>query len=157
MAKLAHCYTEDDGRHDDGLTLVRRRPANVPRAMSRNYFPLALPPSTNCPAAYVEMYKLSSTTYINNSPSLIGDVVPRILSFCDAITLSRASGVCRSWRIMANADELWTELCKEVFGVAPFELTPPPDPTRILYVMSHLKLRDPFPRERAARVETFQS
>ena len=113
MAKLAHCYTEDDGRHDDGLTLVRRRPANVPRAMSRNYFPLALPPSTNCPAAYVEMYTLSSTTYINNSPSLIGDVVPRILSFCDAITLSRASGVCRSWRIMANADELWTELCKE--------------------------------------------
>ncbi|KAL3781532.1 hypothetical protein ACHAW5_005429 [Stephanodiscus triporus] len=43
---------------------------------------------------------------------------------------------------MANSDELWTELCKQVFGVAPFELTPPPDPTRILYVMSHLKLRE---------------
>lgn len=31
---------------------------------------------------------------------------------------------------------------KKVFGVAPFELHPPPDPTRMLYVMSHLTLRE---------------
>ena len=43
---------------------------------------------------------------------------------------------------MSNADELWTQLCKETFGVLPSELKPPPDPTRILYVMSHLKLRE---------------
>ena len=110
---------EDDG--NDGL-LVQR--SFLPRA-KLGHFLLALPPSTNCPC-----------------PPLMSDVVPHILSFCDAKTLSRASCVCRSWSIMANSDELWTELCKQVFGVAPFELTPPPDPTRILYVMSHLKLRE---------------
>lgn len=43
---------------------------------------------------------------------------------------------------MANANELWTELCKEVFGVTPHELIPSPDPTRVLYVLSHRKLRE---------------
>ena len=49
---------------------------------------------------------------------------------------------------MSNADELWTQLCKETFGVLPSELKPPPDPTRILYVMSHLKLREALSRAR---------
>lgn len=101
-------------------------------SMRHHKFLLALPPSTN-----------SSATF-NVIPSLISDVVPQILSFCDARTLSRASCVCRSWSIMANANELWTQLCKQTFGVAPSELNPPPDPTRILYVMSHLKLREAF-------------
>jgi hypothetical protein len=134
MAKSSYCDNEDDGCCNDGLAIVRR--PFIPRAMSGNFL-LALPPSTNCPAAFAEMYR---STF--NFPSLVSDVVPHILSFCDARTLSRASCVCRSWSVMANADELWTELCKEVFGVAPFELTPPPDPTRILYVMSYLKLRE---------------
>eukprot|EP00578_Thalassiosira_sp_NH16_P023941 CAMPEP_0181093052 /NCGR_PEP_ID=MMETSP1071-20121207/9242_1 /TAXON_ID=35127 /ORGANISM="Thalassiosira sp., Strain NH16" /LENGTH=74 /DNA_ID=CAMNT_0023175265 /DNA_START=369 /DNA_END=593 /DNA_ORIENTATION=+ len=43
---------------------------------------------------------------------------------------------------MANADELWTELCIETFGVAPSQLRPPPDPTKMLYLMSHWKLRE---------------
>ena len=43
---------------------------------------------------------------------------------------------------MANCNELWTELCKDVFGVTPLSLTPPPDPTRKLYIMSHLTLRE---------------
>ena len=115
--------------------------------------------STNCPASFKEMYR-SATESVggggevnkkknnnNRRPaetalSLVNDVVPNILSYCDARTLSRASCVCRSWNKLANADELWAELCKEVFGVLPYELRPPPDPTRILYVMSHMKLRE---------------
>mmetsp|Transcript_8140 Transcript_8140/g.17321 ORF Transcript_8140/g.17321 Transcript_8140/m.17321 type:complete len:201 (-) Transcript_8140:320-922(-) len=74
------------------------------------------------------------------------DTVPHILSYCDARTLSRASCVSRSWRSMANADELWNELCKETFGVAASELRPPPDPTRLLYVWSYERLREEFCR-----------
>lgn len=112
-------------------------PRPMPSSSHQHKLLLALPPSTNCPDAFKNMYQ--STI---NLPSLISDVVPHILSFCDARTLSRASCVCRSWSIMANADELWTELCKEIFGVSPSELQPPPDPTRILYIMSHMKLRE---------------
>lgn len=117
--------------------------------MSHRY--LALPPSTCCPSFYKEIY-YRSFYYASSSskggavttvPSLIPpDIIPTILSYCDATTLSRASCVCHSWSIMANANELWTELCKEVFGVIPHELTPSPDPTRILYVLSHRKLRE---------------
>jgi hypothetical protein len=147
----------------------------------QNYRPLlALPPSTNCPVSFKEMYRLSTTAKgggendgggvlnqqtKNNCNSsnnkrqknptndstdsclttlvlLHEDVIPQILSYCDAITLSRASCVCKSWYKLANADDLWTTLCKEVFGILPIELRPPPDPTRILYILSYLKLRE---------------
>ena len=111
----------------------------------------------------------------NLPPPLIADVVPHILKYCDAKTLSRASIVCRAWNLMANSNELWADLCKEVFGVAPFELKPreslhmrfvcvqfliyvsirygsshiylnniysAPDPTKELFKMSHMTLRE---------------
>ena len=78
----------------------------------------------------------------NRLPKLISDVVPHILQFCDAKTLSRCACVSRSWRTLANNNELWSLLCKEVFGVLPTQLVLPPDPTRMLYMMSHLSLRE---------------
>lgn len=141
------------GRHggDDGGGCV-------PRGRSRPRPPLALPPSTNCPDSFQELYQLYQSVVATcqspqllaagcdgdggDAPFLISDVVPHILSYCDARTLSRASCVSRSWSMYASANDLWTELCKMVFGVAPFELRPPPDPTRVLYVMSHRKLRE---------------
>ena len=71
----------------------------------------------------------------------MADVVPGVLAYCDAVTLSRAACVSRAWRGWAHCDDLWTRLCVATFGVAPSELKPAPDPTRLLYVMSHLKLR----------------
>jgi hypothetical protein len=62
----------------------------------------------------------------------------------DAITLSRASITCKSWNTLANCNELWNELCKDKFGVMASELNPPPDPTRTLYVMSHLRMKEAF-------------
>jgi len=83
----------------------------------------------------------STNNSCNQLPKLISDVVPHILQFCDAKTLSRCACVSRSWRTLANNNELWSLLCKEVFGVLPTALSPPPDPTRILYMMSHMSLR----------------
>mmetsp|Transcript_13888 Transcript_13888/g.20958 ORF Transcript_13888/g.20958 Transcript_13888/m.20958 type:complete len:182 (-) Transcript_13888:155-700(-) len=80
----------------------------------------------------------------HDEPALVSDIVPHILSYMDAITLSRASSTCRSWNRLANSNELWNELCKEKFGILASELTPPPDPTRVLYVMSHLRMKEAF-------------
>ena len=84
----------------------------------------------------------STNNSCNQLPKLISDVVPHILQFCDAKTLSRCACVSRSWRTLANNNELWSELCKVRFGVLPTQLVPPPDPTRILYMMSHISLRE---------------
>ena len=51
---------------------------------------------------------------------------------------------------MANANELWNELCKDTFGVMASELRPPPDPTRMLYVWSHRRLKETFYQAAAA-------
>lgn len=110
----------------------------IPRPMSLHYKQplLLLPPSC------------SDTNEVPTSPSpppaLLSDIIPHILSYMDAITLSRASSTCRSWNTLANSNELWNELCKEKFGILASELTPPPDPTRVLYVMSHLRMKEAF-------------
>ena len=80
----------------------------------------------------------------NNEPALVSDIIPHILSFMDAITLSRASSTCRSWNTLANSNDLWNELCKDKFGILASELRPPPDPTRVLYVMSYLRMKEAF-------------
>ena len=108
----------------------------IPSTM--NHHILALPPSTCCPSSFKDMYYRSyyasshSMHQQNNYrhtddllplvPSPIPpEIIPNILSYCDATTLSRASCVCRSWSILANANVLWTVLCKEVFAVTPQE------------------------------------
>mmetsp|Transcript_2248 Transcript_2248/g.3408 ORF Transcript_2248/g.3408 Transcript_2248/m.3408 type:complete len:179 (+) Transcript_2248:215-751(+) len=93
----------------------------------------------------------------HDEPALVSDIVPHILSYMDAITLSRASSTCRSWNTLANSNELWNELCKEKFGILASELTPPPDPTRVLYVMSHLRMKEAFYGASAVRRENVQT
>ena len=179
-------HDDDDAGHERFIIPRTAMPMVVVRRYHHRDYrpPLALPPSTNCPASFEEMYRLATTAVdwsagggrggggvvqqqrktrrngnnnghsstdddddsdssLSSSPALLQeDVIPQILSYCDAITLSRASCVCRSWHILANSDDLWTGLCKEVFGILPHELRPPPDPTRILYILSYLKLRE---------------
>ena len=175
---------DDAAGHQQFIIPRTAMPMVVRRYHHRDYRPLlALPPSTNCPASFEEMYRFATAVdwsagggggrrggrgvvqqrrktrqdendngrgcstdddSDSSSPVLLlqEDVMPQILSYCDAITLSRASRVCRSWHVLANADDLWTGLCKEVFGILPYELRPPPDPTRVLYILSYLKLRE---------------
>mmetsp|Transcript_29568 Transcript_29568/g.67540 ORF Transcript_29568/g.67540 Transcript_29568/m.67540 type:complete len:151 (+) Transcript_29568:104-556(+) len=82
-----------------------------------------------------------STTY-SVGPRLASDIVPEILSFCDATSLSRCSCVSKQWNELSSDDELWEVLCKERFGVSSDQLTPKPDPTRTLYILSHKRLRE---------------
>jgi hypothetical protein len=169
--------TEDDANQQLNQLIPRGVMSIAAVWRYQNYRPLlALPPSTNCPVSFKEMYRSATTTVQRESDGggglkqqtknknnnkrqknptndsgdscvttlvlLHEDVIPQILSYCDAITLSRASCVCKSWYKLANADDLWTTLCKEVFGILPIELRPPPDPTRLLYILSYLKLRE---------------
>ena len=78
----------------------------------------------------------------NGHPYLIGDIIPTILSYCDAKTLSRASCVCHEWRNIALSNELWENLCKHRFGVSSFEIKPRPDPTKLLYIWTYKRFRE---------------
>jgi hypothetical protein len=64
---------------------------------------------------------------------------------------------CRSWNTLANSNELWNELCKDKFGILASELTPPPDPTRVLYVMSHLRMKEAFYGASTVRTQRMQT
>jgi len=85
-------------------------------------------------------------------PRLVHDIVPTILSYCDALTLARASGVCRQWRTLASSNAYWERLCRAKFGVCPDQIRPRPDPAKLLYVLTHRSLREAC---RAERVNPF--
>mmetsp|Transcript_32017 Transcript_32017/g.47121 ORF Transcript_32017/g.47121 Transcript_32017/m.47121 type:complete len:142 (-) Transcript_32017:353-778(-) len=74
--------------------------------------------------------------------TIADDVIPLILSYCDASTLCRASSVSSAWHSIANNDEMWERLCRERFGVSSRELNPPPDPTKVLYILSYRRLKE---------------
>ena len=76
------------------------------------------------------------------TPALVPCIVPNILSYCDAITLSRASCTCREWHAIAQCDDMWENLCRNMFGVSAACLTPKPDPTKLLYILTHRSLRE---------------
>lgn len=69
-------------------------------------------------------------------------IVPTILSFCDAVTLSRASCTCRDWRTLAACNKIWENLCRKKFGVSADCINPKPDPTKMLYVLTHRSLKE---------------
>lgn len=75
-------------------------------------------------------------------PYLILDIVPTILSYCDARTVSRASCVCREWHAISLNNDLWENLCRNKFGVSAKEIKPSPDPTKLLYIMTHRRLQE---------------
>ena len=77
-------------------------------------------------------------------PHLPNEMIWNILQFVDAQTLSRASCVCRDWHDFATRNDLWETLCRDQFGVSASQLKPPPDPTKSLYIMTHIQFKDIF-------------
>jgi len=76
------------------------------------------------------------------APTLVPCIVPNILSYCDAITLSRASSTCRGWHAIAQRDDMWENLCRNKFGVSAECVRPKPDPTKLLYILTHRSLQE---------------
>ncbi|KAL7493596.1 hypothetical protein ACHAWT_002541 [Skeletonema menzelii] len=151
--------------HQDGEThsVERRRDSSSSKHHNREttlalvpYVPRSISSSFHCKQRSTPLLLLPPSSS-HNKPALVSDIIPHILSYMDAITLSRASSTCRSWNTLANSNELWNELCKEKFGILASELTPPPDPTRVLYVMSHLRMKEAFYGASAVRRENVQT
>ena len=78
----------------------------------------------------------------SGTPDVPSCIVPNILSYCDAVTLSRASCTCRDWRSLAACNKIWENLCRKKFGVSAECLRPRPDPTKLLYVLTHRSLKE---------------
>lgn len=73
--------------------------------------------------------------------SLPSDTLKQIFRFLPAPALCAAEMVCPLWRsIAAQDDAWWASLCEAQFGVSPDAFTPPPDPTKMLYVLQHSSL-----------------
>eukprot|EP00547_Thalassionema_nitzschioides_P005096 CAMPEP_0194211070 /NCGR_PEP_ID=MMETSP0156-20130528/9277_1 /TAXON_ID=33649 /ORGANISM="Thalassionema nitzschioides, Strain L26-B" /LENGTH=132 /DNA_ID=CAMNT_0038938499 /DNA_START=128 /DNA_END=523 /DNA_ORIENTATION=- len=84
---------------------------------------------------------LKDTATDDDDIVLPSDIVPIILSYCDAKTLARASCVCQEWHSISSQNELWERLCRETFGVSAVEIRPSPDPIKCLYIWNHKHLR----------------
>uniref|UniRef100_A0A7S1B4K0 F-box domain-containing protein n=1 Tax=Corethron hystrix TaxID=216773 RepID=A0A7S1B4K0_9STRA len=85
-----------------------------------------------------------SESTFSNALTLIGDVTPCILSYCDAPALCNAACVSQTWNAVANSDEMWEVLCRHRFGISSSEVLPPPDPTKMLYILAYKQLKDVF-------------
>lgn len=103
--------------------------------------PYVPPPQPKSPLIY---FPDNPGTPLPSSPNppLILDVIPQILEYVDAPTLSRFSSTCTLFRSLAYKDELWNRLCQTKFGVVATELRPKPDPVRLLYILQVRRMRD---------------
>jgi hypothetical protein len=96
--------------------------------------PLLLPPSTTAESS------VESTAII-----IAEDIIPQILSYLDAITLTKSiSLTCKSWNTLSKCNTIWKNLCISKFGIDVNELIPAPNPTKGLYVISYLRMREAF-------------
>ena len=63
------------------------------------------------------------------------DLLPTILSYVDATTLSTCAQVCRHWHTLerTNQDYYWERLCRTTWGVSSYALQPPQPTPKALY------------------------
>ena len=63
------------------------------------------------------------------------DLLPTILSYVDATTLSTCAQVCRQWRAIehTNQDYYWERLCRTTFSVSSYALQHPQPTPKALY------------------------
>lgn len=116
--------------------------------------PYIAPPKPKSPLIFFQnnLSHITPDDTTTQNPPLIHDIIPTILQYCDAPTLSRFSSTCTLFRSMANNNDLWNRLCLEKFGVVAEELRPKPDPVRMLYVLQVRRMRDVMKRGVDVRV-----
>ena len=85
----------------------------------------------------------SSRSFLMKERSLevMTDTIPLILSFLDVEELCRASCVSRTWNFLAQNDEYWERLCIKRFGLSSRGFRPPPNPTKVLYILTHVNFK----------------
>jgi len=65
------------------------------------------------------------------------DLIPTILSYVDATTLSNCAQVCRQWKAIehTNQDYYWERLCRTTFGVSSYAIQHPRPTPKALYIL----------------------
>ncbi|TFJ81010.1 hypothetical protein NSK_007653 [Nannochloropsis salina CCMP1776] len=75
--------------------------------------------------------------------SLPQDTIKQILRFLPAPSLLVSEMVCRLWRELASTDDAhWKDLCKRTYGLSPENFSPPPDPVKLLYMLTYSSLSE---------------
>ena len=98
----------------------------------------------SCVVTYTEWKKKNNeknSTYILlplPPPSMneqFQDLLPTILSYVDATTLSTCAQVCRHWHTLehTNQDYYWERLCRTTWGVSSYALQHPQPTPKALY------------------------
>ncbi len=125
---LARDWVEDK-EDDDGVTC--RALVLHPTKHNRDLVPVP----RNLPAA------------LRRPPASIGtlplETLKQVFRFLPAPSLLAAEMVCRLWRDLASKDDAhWEELCKRTYGISPEQFTPPPDPVKLLYMLTYNSLTE---------------
>lgn len=69
---------------------------------------------------------------------LARETLSHVFRFLPAQSLCAAECVCPLWRELASKDDAyWSELCQLQYGISPENFQPPPDPVKLLYMLSH--------------------
>ncbi|GAB5033396.1 fbox domain containing protein [Nannochloropsis oceanica] len=71
------------------------------------------------------------------------DTLKQIFRFLPAHSLLASEIVCRLWRDLASMDDAhWEQLCKRAYGISPENFSPPPDPVKLLYMLTYSSLSE---------------
>lgn len=64
------------------------------------------------------------------------ETIKHIFHYLDANSLCSSEQVCSFWRDASKDDTYWVDLCRAHFGLCPSSLKPPPDPVKVLYMLT---------------------
>ena len=73
---------------------------------------------------------------------LLRDLLPTILSYADAYTLSQCTQVCQQWKLLSSRESYWENLCRKQFQVSSTQFNNPKPHPKDLYIKIHQQWKE---------------